>query len=121
MIRSGLNPTHMNALVNASGAKDSDPAIVRRCVELGCDVNHQGYPKGMFFGACACCRSPDVSTHCGNELHTHLMTCGSFLHDILPARLDFSRCASELELRERERCASSRVTLEISRFFFFKF
>ena len=36
---------------------------------------------------------------------------------LVPAHLYFSRCASERERSERERCASSRVPLAISRFF----
>ena len=36
---------------------------------------------------------------------------------LVPAHLHFSRCASERERSERERCASSRVPLAISRFF----
>ena len=74
-------------------------------------------------------------------LHTNLTTYDGFLHDfwrfslkisrffrdfsrctpvfdaiLVAARLYFTRCASERERSERERCASSRVRLAISRF-----
>ena len=56
-------------------------------------------------------------------MHTNLTPYGRFLHDFdqifaicTPAHLYFTRCASERERSERERCASSRVPLAISRF-----